>query len=366
MGFNLAKCNFCGVCLERCHYSKFTKGECAEELKKLIKGEPTRITKECITCYACNEYCPTGANPSDLLQRRMEEQGYEVPPAFHHIIQISDAPDHCPTRVIWGEAGKPIVHTCTFHDLIPHYYEGPLFQGVTFIYGSDFVSRLYWEHIAKGSVFKEWLPKKVENIARVVGGREVVLMHDDCYAAFTTKAMDWGVSVAFRPVHHAEYCLNFLKANKSRVKKLNLKVAYQLPCASNYTPWQNEWIDEVMELIGCERVERKYDRDNKLCCGSMVAQRHGKKAAMEIKKKNIEDAKAAGGDVFVLQCPLCALNLREMAHASGMKPYMLAQLCNLALGWDFSGPGAGLGDDREQIKIPTKIISGEARELNEL
>jgi Fe-S oxidoreductase len=363
MGFNLEKCNFCGICLERCHYSKFTKEECAEELKKLIKGEPTRITQECITCYACNEYCPTGANPSDLILRRMEEQGFTFPPALRHMMKLSDDPDFVPTTVSWGEAGKPIVHTCSFHDLIPHYYEGPLFEGVTFMHGSDFVSRLYLEHIAKVSVFKEGLPKKIENIARVVGGREVVFMHDDCYAAYTTKAMDWRLDVPFIPVHHAEYCLNFLKANKSRIKKLNLKVAYQLPCVSNYTPWQNAWIDEIMELIGCERVKRKYDRDNKLCCGTMVAATHGKEAAIEVKKINIEDAKAAGADVFVLQCPLCALSLREEANEAGMKPYMLAQLCNLALGWDFSGPGAGLGDTRESIQVPIKIIAGEIREL---
>lgn len=366
MGFNLAKCNFCGICLERCHYSEFTREECALELKKLIKGEPTRITKECITCYGCNEYCPTGANPSDLILRRMEEQGFEVSPVFLHSIQTGDAPDHCPTKVIWGEIGKPIVHTCEFHDLIPHYYEGPLFQGVTFMHGGDFSSRLYWEHIAKVSVFKEWLPKKVENVSRVTGGKEVVLMHDDCYAAFTTKAMDWGVNIPFIPVHHSEYCLSFLKANKSRIKKLNLKVAYQLPCASNYTPWQNAWIDEVMELIGCERVKRKYDRDNKICCGLMVAQKYGKERALEVKKKNIEDAKTAGADIFALQCPICALNLREVADKAGMKPYMLAQLCNLALGWNFSGYGAGLGDDREGVRVMTKIVAGGARTLEDL
>lgn len=366
MGFNLAKCSFCGICLERCHYSKFTKRECAEELRKLIKGEPARITKECITCYACNEYCPTGANPSDLIQRRMEEQGYEVSPTFLHMVEVSDAPDHCPTRVVWGEPGKPIVHTCTFHDFIPHYYEGPLFQGVTFIYGGDFASRLYYEHVAKQSVFKEWLPRKVENVTRVAGGREVVLMHDDCYSAYTTKAMDWGVNVPWKPVHQAEYCLNFLKANKSRVKKLNLKVAYQRPCASRYAPWQNEWIDEVLELIGCERVKRKYDYDNQICCGAVVAAKRGKAAADEVRSKNIDDAKAAKADVMVMQCPICALSLREVANNAGMKPYLLAQLCNLALGWDFSGPGAGLGDDREWMKGPVKVISGEAWELKDL
>ncbi|GAH77770.1 unnamed protein product [marine sediment metagenome] len=139
-----------------------------------------------------------------------------------------------------------------------------------------------------------------------------------------------------------------------------------MPCASNYTPWQNEWIDEIMELIGCERVKRTYDRDNHLCCGTVVASRHGKEASIRTRRANIEDAKAAGAEAFILQCPLCALNLRDMAKEAGMEPYMLAQLCSLALGEKPAGPGAGLGDDRGWLKIPIGILTGQITQLNEL
>lgn len=292
----------------------------------------------------------------------MEDQGFNWNPAFRLMMKFDEDPDVNPTTVRWGEADKPMIHTC-FYTLIPHYYEGPIFEGATFIHGADFVSTLFLEHQTKVEEFKEKLPKKIDNIARVAGNRELIVIHDDCYSAFTTKALDWSMTVPFKPVHANEYYLRVLKANKSKIKKLNLKVAYQLPCASNYTPWQNEWIDEIMELIGCERVKREYDRDNKICCGAMVAQAQGKDAAMEVKRKNMEDAKAFGADVVALQCPLCALNLREVVDQFGMKPYMMGQLCNLALGWDYSGPGAGLGDDREFIKIPSKIITGEITDV---
>jgi len=67
-----------------------------------------------------------------------------------------------------------------------------------------------------------------------------------------------------------------------------------------------------------------------------------------------------------MQCPLCALNMRDVANEAGMKPYMLAQLCNLALGWDYLGSGAGFGDKRDKIKVPIKIVSGLARQLKDL
>ncbi len=320
MSFNLARCNFCGVCLERCHYTSYTREEGAEEVRKLVAGSPAKITTQCVSCYACNGYCPTGANPSDLLLRRMDEQGFKVTPAFRFIIAHSDDPATHPTTVIPGESGKPIIHTCSFHDLIPHYYEGPMFEGVTFIHGADFTSRLYWEHTAQVAMFKDFLPQKIENITRIAGGREVVCLHDDCYAAYTTKAMEWNMDVPFKPVHHAEYALRFLKEHRLQVRKLNLKVAYQLPCASAYTPWQNEWIDEILHLIGCERVKRTYDYDNQICCGTMVAQVQGIEAAAEVKKANIADARASDADVVALQCPLCALNMRDHIDKAGMKP----------------------------------------------
>ena len=154
---------------------------------------------------------------------------------------------------------------------------------------------------------------------------------------------------------------------KDRIKKLHLKVAYQLPCASHYTPWENESIDEVLELIGCERVKRKYDRDNQICCGATLGTTQwptqGKDASLRIRKENIRDAKTAGAEALVMHCPMCAVNLREMAQEAGMKPFMLAELCRLALGEKLPGEGAGLGDNRDWVIRASKVLAGVVTEL---
>jgi Fe-S oxidoreductase len=296
----------------------------------------------------------------------MEERGYDVAPVFRHIIEESDSEEFAPTKVVWGEPDKPIIHACTFYEWIPNLYDRQLFKGTTLMMGGHFACRLYWEHAGQQSVFKECLPKKVENVARVAGCRDVVMMHDDCYSAFTTRATEWGINIPFKVVHQAEYLRDYLKAHKAKIKKLNMRIAYHLPCAGHYTPWQNEWIDEVMKLIGCERVKRTYDRDNQICCGTVVASRQGLDESKRIKKENIEDAKAAGAEALVMQCPLCAANLRDGAKAAGMEPYMLPQLCSLALGEELPGPGAGLGDDRGWIQTPLRIVRGEISQLSEL
>lgn len=360
MAFNLVKCDFCGVCLEKCHFSKFTKKEAAEEIRKLIRNEPTRITDECVTCFACNEYCPTGANPFDLILRRVEERGYTCTPALRKIVEVTDTWQMSPNSVIRGRPDRPVMDVCTFYEWIPGFYEGQLFEGATFLIGGAFEGGIYWEHVGIESQFKNMLQTKADNITRVIGCRDVVILHDDCYAAFTTKAMEYGINIPWRPVHQAEYYRDYLKAHKDKIKKLNMKIAYQLPCASHFTTWENEWIDEVMELIGCERVKRTYDRDNQICCGSIVGPRQGPEASLKLRKANVEDAKKAGAEAFIVHCPMCAINMRNIANDAGMKPLMLGQLVSLGLGEELHGPPAGLGDDRGFILGATKILSGEA------
>ena len=51
-----------------------------------------------------------------------------------------------------------------------------------------------------------------------------------------------------------------------------MKVAYQRPCASRYTPEKDPLVNEIFELIGVERVEPSVrGRINALCCGVEVA-----------------------------------------------------------------------------------------------
>ena len=115
------------------------------------------------------------------------------------------------------------------------------------------------------------------------------------------------------------------------IDKLNLKIAYQRPCASRYTPLKEPALDELFDLIGVERVKRKYDGINALCCGAPLSL-VDKKRVFDIQKRNIDDAKDAGSQAITFLCPVCAMNLRDKAKGSGLDNYMLIELCQLALG----------------------------------
>jgi len=76
MAFDLSKCDFSrcrGECLARCPYVSYDEDDAKRAMKSLIEGERHQILKECITCAACNDFCPLGADPWDLIARRQEE-----------------------------------------------------------------------------------------------------------------------------------------------------------------------------------------------------------------------------------------------------------------------------------------------------
>ena len=69
------KCDLCGECLTRCHYVDYDQETAVGQIQALMEGKPADILKACVTCCACNEYCPTGANPFDLINHLQEVHG---------------------------------------------------------------------------------------------------------------------------------------------------------------------------------------------------------------------------------------------------------------------------------------------------
>ena len=67
-------------CLLNCQYMEFDKNEAHEEMIKVIKGEDSRVLQECVTCYACEEYCKRGNHPFYLICERREEKGMYTAP----------------------------------------------------------------------------------------------------------------------------------------------------------------------------------------------------------------------------------------------------------------------------------------------
>lgn len=326
--FDRENCDLCGECVARCPYQDYSLDEAAAQFQELVEGGTPPFVAECVTCVACNEYCEKGARPFDLILERLEETGVlEIP---EQNTQLFRNLPNAPSEVVKGDPGKPALSLCSVGDLLPGLLDGPLFEGMTRLKGGDYFCGVGWVHLGQEKPLRDNARRVVENLA-AVGAREIVFYHDDCYALLASIAGDYGIDVPFRPVHVIEYLLERVKERGDAVGRLGLKVAYQQPCASRYTPWKDERLDELFRLIGVERVARGYDRASALCCGSPLMPRD-RDRAMAVKRRNIDDAVAGGAEAMAYLCPLCVLNLRKPAAASGLENHHIIELVEKALG----------------------------------
>lgn len=326
--FHKDKCDLCGDCLVECKYTEYVRKSAIEEMTALIHGRPTNIVKECITCAACNEICPQGANPFDLICKTMEKTGsLELPES---IVQMYETRVQMSSEVRKGKPGKPAISLCLMEQSLPRPLEGSLFDDLTQYVGGDYYCYIGWIHFGLMDRVDKGVPQFIEALA-ATGEKEIIFLHDDCYASATTLAREYGIDVPFRPIHIIEYLRDQMKARKGEIKKLDIKIAYQRPCASRYTPEKEPMLDELFDLIGVERVARKYDRENASCCALPMMFRDMDRMG-GIQKMNLDDAKGAGAEAMTFLCPVCIGSLGAGTLERGMDIYMLSDLCRLALG----------------------------------
>jgi hypothetical protein len=260
-----------------------------------------------------------GARPFELILRRMEEAGDFTDQELRDQMAERFKPEGEPRPV---ESKDRVMSICVMQGNMPWAIQGQLFEGIPLLKGKHYFCNVLFAHMGNESIMKERLQAMVNNLAKS-GAKEIVFLHDDCYALLKGMA--------------PEYLRDYLTENKSKIRKLNMKVAYQRPCASRYTPEKDTTVDEIFDLIGIERVKRKYDGINSICCGVEVAGPGLKlfprgKNFEPFRVKNIEDAKNHGAEAMVYLCPMCFTTMNKNVRDAGMKNFMISDICRLALG----------------------------------
>ncbi|MDD5167757.1 MAG: (Fe-S)-binding protein [Syntrophales bacterium] len=331
--FNEEKCDYCGECLARCRYLPFDQKSGGEAFKKLVRGEKVDWLYDCVTCMACNEYCPKGARPFDLILEKMEKAGDFTDPALRTQMADRLKADGEPKPVAAAERAMSL---CVMDASMPWAIQGKLFEGLPLLKGRHYFCNVLFAHMGDESIMRDRLQGMVDNLAKS-GAKEIVVVHDDCYAVLKGIAPEYGINVPFRPVSIFEHLRDYLQAHPGEIRKLNMKIAYQRPCASRYTPEKDDFLDEIFEMIGVERVKRKYDGIDAICCGVELAGPNLKlfprgKNFEPFRDMNIQDATDHNAEAMVYLCPMCYRTLGKKAKGAGLKNLMISDLCRLAIG----------------------------------
>jgi len=321
-------------CLMKCQYIKFTDvAEAKTEKLKINAGEHSRVLDECLTCYACQEYCPFDNNPFYLLVERQEQLG--LLPAPRPIVAEQLKMMGPKGRIEKEQVSPPVVNMCTF-PMLTGCVRGNLFEGASVIVGTDIFCNIMWLHFAKNSTIKERLPQMIDNLMNYYlkdsGVDEMICFHDECYGTYTSVAPAYGIEVPFKPIHLFDYINHRLDELADRITPLNVKIAYQRPCSNRLIPQTDLVLDEIFKKIGADRVPRTYDRENALCCGGVPRAQQRDNLADELVENNIADMKAAGATYCVFNCPFCMATLGQEVAENGLMPILVSDLVQMALG----------------------------------
>ncbi|MBI5843035.1 MAG: (Fe-S)-binding protein [Deltaproteobacteria bacterium] len=323
------RCNFCGICLSECKFVGISAEDAPNEVKKLAEGEAPDWLDKCVTCFACEERCPNQAGPFFRLAARMEESGRYFSPemvdAMHAHFAVKG--EFTPPRVA-GRAAS----LCTIYTFLPpETFTGALFEGLPVLKGRFFFCHIVYLHMGNLTHSQEEAPRTIERLA-ATGASEIVFVHEDCYAMIK-EAKDRGAPVPFKPIHLYEHLLERLSENRAKIRPLNMKAAFQRPCAQRLAPEKDAILDEIFALIGVTRVERKFDRENAICCGENPGGALAARAPLiEMRGANIEDARSNGADAMVFLCPVCISAMGQQVRDSGLPTIFLVDLCRMALG----------------------------------
>jgi len=318
----------------KCQYVDFDDiSDAKSEKQKINAGEDSRVLHECLTCYACQEYCPYGNNPFYLLVERQEEKG--ILPAPKPIIKEQLKMMAPRGKITNLKVQSPVVNMCAF-PMLTGCVRGSLFEGASVISGNDIFCNIMWLHFAKNSAIRERVPEMIENIMNYYlndsGIDEMVCFHDECYGTYTSVADAYDISVPFKPIHLFDYINRKLDGLSDRIKPLKVNIAYQRPCSNRLAPEKDKVLDEIFEKIGAVRVPRKFDRENALCCGGVPRAQQRDELADELVEKNIDDMLAVGATYCVFNCPFCMATMAQEVAERGLMPMLVSDLVLTALG----------------------------------
>ena len=333
--WDASKCDLCGDCLVKCRYVDYEKEKAVSEIKLLMEGKGAEILDRCITCNACFQNCPTGADPADLIYKMQEKigTGSIVANFKPYIDMLTKAFEDGSGRsqVIEGAPDKPVLSLDSFQ--FKQFPEGTLesrlFKGMTVVRGSQYASLVGMGHMGGASLAEKYGRKVIEAFAGL--GKDIVYIHNEGYILAHVKAKELGIDVPYRYMHVFEYMRDYLRDNQATVTRLGRRVAYQPNCAVRWLPEQDAWLDEIFGLIGVEPVSRKYQGMDALCCGG-PALFVNRELGMKLQDDNIRDAMDNRAEALVTICPMCDTVLREEMSKAGLPRIFITDLCRMALG----------------------------------
>ena len=277
----------------------------AADIQALMDGRDAEILHRCVTCCACREYCPTGADPFDLILRAMEEKKtFPAPPGTTDMFALAG---QLPTTVIPGDADKPVLSLCVMEaSLPPGALDGEMFRP-TVARGGDYFC--YVGHVHAG--------QEARGGARPAGHRQPGGPGEGhrvpprrCYAMVDAKIRDYDQGAL--PVCTSTNTCGTISRTTATASRPREEVASPAACASRYTPAKDAFSTRSSRSSASSVpavTTAKRSAAQARSCGSI-------RPCPRDQTRNIDDAVAFGADALVTPLP----HVRPGAPEAGSSP----------------------------------------------
>ncbi|HEY3375272.1 MAG TPA: FAD-binding and (Fe-S)-binding domain-containing protein [Candidatus Aquicultor sp.] len=190
-------------------------------------------------------------------------------------------------------------------------------------------------------IFEEILRHNVSKM-KETGAETVVTSCPACWLAWNTVYPEWaqklGIEYPFKAKHYSQVLADKIAAGELTFDhEVPMKVTFHDSChigraGGVYEPPR----DLIKAIPGVELVEMKHNRENGLCCGSVLTLIGETPVAPVLGKRKLDEAAEAGAEAIIALCPCCQFQMRVAADKNGvdMPVKDLASLAAKGLGVD--------------------------------
>ncbi len=192
----------------------------------------------------------------------------------------------------------------------------------------------------KWDLWEENMRRNVEGM-KATAAKTVVASCPACHMVWDKLYREWsaklGIEYDFDVKHYSEIAAEKIAAGELEfTHEVPVKVTFHDSCHIGRASGVYEPPRELIEAIpGVELVEMEHNREEALCCGSVLTLVGERPVAPAIGNVKLAEAKATGAEELIALCPCCQVQLRVTAKDNGNMPVRdLAALAMRGLGID--------------------------------
>jgi len=175
----------------------------------------------------------------------------------------------------------------------------------------------------KWDQFKDMMINNIDGMKKH-GVKTVVTSCPACWLSWHTYYPEWcqklGIDFDFEVKHYSEIVAEKLASGELKyTEPVNMKLTFHDSCHIGRAGGVYEPPREMLKALpGVELVEMEHNREDALCCGSVLTRiSEPDPTSNLLGKHKIDEALAAGADAIVALCPCCQFQMRVSADANG-------------------------------------------------